>query len=140
MTKERVIKRNTVKDNTQNIKSIINIGSIGIFSYGQLPSQIVTILFSDTYFWLESYFSSKLEGFTLDRWQKFQLSKECAPRSMLFVDIGCFHPTKYNNTDVYCNKGYRGINIDIDRIKIKRFNWVRKGWHQYCQRSEQSKG
>tara|TARA_B110000879_G_scaffold201693_1_gene277102 strand:+ start:1002 stop:1208 length:207 start_codon:yes stop_codon:yes gene_type:complete len=36
---------------------------------------------------------------------------------MFFVDIGCFHTTKYNNTYVYYKKGYRGINIDIDRIK-----------------------
>ncbi len=28
---------------------------------------------------------------------------------------------------MYYNKGYRGININIDRIKIKRFNWVRRG-------------
>ena len=36
---------------------------------------------------------------------------------MFFFDIGCFHPIKYNNTYVYYKKGYRGINIDIDRIK-----------------------
>ena len=46
---------------------------------------------------------------------------------MFFVDIGCFHSTKYNNTDVYYNKGYRGINININRIKFNRFNWVRRG-------------
>ena len=43
-----------------------------------------------------------------------------------FVDVGCFHPIKYNNTYYLYKKGWRGINIDIDTIKIKGFNWVRR--------------
>lgn len=42
-----------------------------------------------------------------------------------FVDVGCFHPKKYNNTWVLYRKGWRGINIDIDSIKIEGFNLVR---------------
>jgi Methyltransferase FkbM domain len=44
-----------------------------------------------------------------------------------FVDVGCFHPIKYNNTYYFYKKGWRGINIDIDPIKIKGFNWLRSG-------------
>jgi len=43
-----------------------------------------------------------------------------------FVDVGCFHPIKYNNTYLLYKKGWRGINIDIDAIKIQGFNWLRR--------------
>lgn len=42
-----------------------------------------------------------------------------------FVDVGCFHPKKYNNTWRLYKKGWRGINVDIDSIKIEGFNIVR---------------
>jgi len=42
-----------------------------------------------------------------------------------FVDVGCFHPKKYNNTWRLYRQGWRGINIDIDPIKITGFNVVR---------------
>ena len=38
-----------------------------------------------------------------------------------FVDVGCFHPVKYNNTYRLYKKGWRGINVDIDQIKIDGF-------------------
>lgn len=43
-----------------------------------------------------------------------------------FVDVGCFHPKKYSNTWQLYKKGWRGINIDIDPIKIDGFNIVRR--------------
>lgn len=42
-----------------------------------------------------------------------------------FVDVGCFHPKKYSNTWLLYKRGWRGINIDIDPIKIDGFNLVR---------------
>lgn len=42
-----------------------------------------------------------------------------------YVDVGCFHPKKYSNTWMLYKKGWRGINIDIDSIKIAGFNIVR---------------
>ena len=39
--------------------------------------------------------------------------------------MGCFHPKKYNNTWRLYRQGWRGINIDIDPIKIAGFNVVR---------------
>ena len=44
-----------------------------------------------------------------------------------FVDVGCFHPVKYNNTFRFYKRGWRGINIDIDAIKIEGFRMVRPG-------------
>lgn len=42
-----------------------------------------------------------------------------------FVDVGCYHPVKYSNTWALYKKGWRGINVDIDSIKIDMFNLVR---------------
>ncbi len=43
-----------------------------------------------------------------------------------FVDVGCFHPFRYNNTYRMYTRGWRGINIDIDSIKIEAFNLFRR--------------
>ncbi|MFP6583022.1 MAG: FkbM family methyltransferase [Candidatus Hydrogenedentota bacterium] len=45
--------------------------------------------------------------------------------SGFFVDVGCFHPKKYSNTWQLYQRGWRGINIDIDTIKIQAFDLVR---------------
>lgn len=42
-----------------------------------------------------------------------------------FVDVGCFHPVKYSNTYRWYRKGWSGVNIDLDPIKIEAFNMVR---------------
>lgn len=42
-----------------------------------------------------------------------------------FVDVGCFHPKKYNNTYMLYRRGWRGINIDIHSIKIRAFDIAR---------------
>jgi len=43
----------------------------------------------------------------------------------IYVDVGCYHPIKYSNTWALYKKGWRGVNIDIDDIKIELFNMVR---------------
>ncbi len=42
-----------------------------------------------------------------------------------FVDIGCFHPTRDNNTYLLYKKGWRGINIDLNPLSIDLFNVLR---------------
>ena len=32
----------------------------------------------------------------------------------IYIDIGCNHPIKYNNTYLLHKKGWKGINIDLD--------------------------
>lgn len=46
-----------------------------------------------------------------------------------YVDVGCFHPKKYSNTYKLYKRGWRGINIDLDSLKIETFKWVRP--HDY---------
>ena len=43
----------------------------------------------------------------------------------IYVDVGCNHPIKYNNTYLLYKKGWSGINIDLDDSSIKLFNKYR---------------
>lgn len=43
----------------------------------------------------------------------------------IFIDVGCNHPIKYNNTYLLYRKGWSGINIDLDKDSIKQFNELR---------------
>ena len=42
-----------------------------------------------------------------------------------FVDLGCYHPTRYNNTFQMYKNGWRGINIDLNPLSIELFNFLR---------------
>tara|TARA_Y100000816_G_C25989705_1_gene516932 strand:+ start:298 stop:1005 length:708 start_codon:yes stop_codon:yes gene_type:complete len=43
----------------------------------------------------------------------------------VFIDLGCNHPIKYNNTYLLYKRGWRGINIDLDKASIDEFNKIR---------------
>ena len=42
-----------------------------------------------------------------------------------YVDLGCFHPTRFNNTLKMYKKGWRGMNIDLNPLTIELFNFAR---------------
>ncbi len=42
-----------------------------------------------------------------------------------YVDLGCFHPTRDNNTFDFYKRGWRGINIDLNPLTIDLFNFMR---------------
>ena len=42
-----------------------------------------------------------------------------------FVDLGCFHPTRDNNTFQFYKKKWKGINVDLNPITIELFNFYR---------------
>jgi hypothetical protein len=42
-----------------------------------------------------------------------------------YVDIGCFHPIKYNNTALLHKRGWKGVNIDLNQTSIDLFNACR---------------
>ncbi len=44
----------------------------------------------------------------------------------IYVDVGCNHPIKYNNTYLLYKKGWNGLNIDLDQDSINQFNKLRK--------------
>ena len=49
-----------------------------------------------------------------------------------YVDIGCFHPTKYSNTRKMYNHGWRGLNIDLNPLTIELFNYKRPKDKNLC--------
>ena len=49
-----------------------------------------------------------------------------------FLDIGCFHPIRYNNTYLLYKKGWRGTNIDLNPTSIDMFNIVRNQDTNIC--------
>lgn len=44
----------------------------------------------------------------------------------IYIDVGCNHPVYKNNTYLLNQKGWVGINIDIDKKSIELFNLFRK--------------
>ena len=57
-----------------------------------------------------------------------------------FLDLGCFHPTRHNNTFKLYKKGWRGINIDLNKITIDLFNTIRPGDVNICTALSNKKG
>ena len=50
-----------------------------------------------------------------------------------YVDVGCFHPKKHSNTyNLYNQKKWNGINIDIEEDKIKAFKVLRPNDVNIC--------
>ena len=43
-----------------------------------------------------------------------------------YIDVGCYHPFVGNNTKPLYDKGWSGINIDLDFHTIDFFNYIRK--------------
>ena len=44
----------------------------------------------------------------------------------IYIDLGCNHPIKYNNTYLLYKRGWEGINIDADDKSIQEFKYFRK--------------
>jgi len=43
-----------------------------------------------------------------------------------YVDVGCYHPIDGNNTYLLSKNGWKGVNIDLNKISIDLFNRARK--------------
>ncbi len=44
----------------------------------------------------------------------------------IYIDLGCNHPIKHNNTYLLHRRGWEGINIDADEKSIQEFKNLRK--------------
>ena len=42
-----------------------------------------------------------------------------------YVDLGCFHPIRHNNTIELYRKKWQGINVDLNPLSIELFNFYR---------------
>jgi len=50
----------------------------------------------------------------------------------VYVDIGCFHPSKYSNTKLLFDNGWRGYNFDINQYSIDLFKIARPNDQNKC--------
>ncbi|MFL9934712.1 FkbM family methyltransferase [Paraburkholderia sp. RL18-103-BIB-C] len=50
----------------------------------------------------------------------------------VYVDVGAYHPIKFSNTYALYRRGWRGINIDMDPVKIEAFKLARSGDTNVC--------
>jgi len=50
----------------------------------------------------------------------------------LYLDVGCQHPINNNNTFLLYNKGWNGVNIDLDQDNIDLFNISRPNDENIC--------
>jgi len=46
-------------------------------------------------------------------------------RDGTYLDLGCFHPIRQNNTYLFHRLGWKGINIDLNPLTIELFNTAR---------------
>jgi FkbM family methyltransferase len=61
---------------------------------------------------INSYFKDKDKGF--------------------YLDVGCYHPIMYSNTALLHNRGWQGVNIDMNQTSIDLFNILRKKDKNIC--------
>jgi hypothetical protein len=96
-------------------------------NYAHLPRWLENNWLFRTLFLLRKLYLTKRKFFHYAQFAEDITIKRAFPKGYkgTFVDVGCFHPIKYNNTYMLYKKGWRGINIDIDSIKIDGFNIVR---------------
>jgi len=57
-----------------------------------------------------------------------------------YVDVGCHHPTRFNNCHLLYLNGWRGVNIDLNQISIKFFDFARKEDINICSAVSLEKG
>ena len=57
-----------------------------------------------------------------------------------YLDLGCFHPIRQNNTYLFHKLGWRGINIDLNPVSIELFNIARPKDINICMAISSSKG
>ena len=57
-----------------------------------------------------------------------------------YVDVGCFHPIRQNNTYLLYKLGWKGINIDLNPVSIKLFNIIRPKDINICMAISGKKG
>ena len=50
----------------------------------------------------------------------------------LYLDVGCFHPIRQNNTYLMKKLGWKGVNIDLNPLSIELFNIARPNDINIC--------
>ena len=75
----------------------------------------------------QTYFKKVNKNF-YSQFGEDKILNEITPKKLkngFYVDVGCFHPKKYSNTYMLYKKGWKGINIDMEKDKIEAFKIAR---------------
>tara|TARA_E500000178_G_scaffold347494_1_gene400924 strand:- start:575 stop:1255 length:681 start_codon:yes stop_codon:yes gene_type:complete len=75
----------------------------------------------------QTYFKKVNKNF-YSQFGEDKILNEIIPKKLkngFYVDVGCFHPKKYSNTYMLYKKGWKGINIDMEKDKIEAFKIAR---------------
>jgi FkbM family methyltransferase len=51
----------------------------------------------------------------------------------IYIDVGCQHPIKNNNTYLLFKKGWKGVNIDLDKANIDLFKFNRPNDYNFTE-------
>ena len=57
-----------------------------------------------------------------------------------YLDLGCFHPVRQNNTYLFYKLGWKGINVDLNPLTIELFNIARPNDINICAAISGKKG
>ena len=50
----------------------------------------------------------------------------------MYLDVGCFHPIRQNNTYLMYKLGWKGVNIDLNPLSVELFNVARPNDINIC--------
>ena len=45
----------------------------------------------------------------------------------IYVDVGCYHPIHFSNTLLLHKRGWKGVNVDLEKSRIAEFEQLRPG-------------
>ena len=45
----------------------------------------------------------------------------------IYVDVGCYHPIHFSNTLLLHKRGWKGVNVDLEKSRIAEFERLRPG-------------
>lgn len=84
-------------------------------------------LFKKLYFFYNIYIRNYkfLKNGSQFQEDKFILSRFPKDYKGTYLDIGCYHPTRHNNTYLLYKAGWKGINIDLNPLSIELFDFLR---------------
>ena len=75
--------------------------------------------------WTHAHLSFSQYGEDLLLWEL--LRREGRTAGGFYVDVGAFDPIRYSNTNLLHQKGWTGLNLDLNDAAIARFNQIRPG-------------
>tara|TARA_A100001011_G_C14247987_1_gene816485 strand:+ start:60 stop:767 length:708 start_codon:yes stop_codon:yes gene_type:complete len=76
------------------------------------------IYLKNKYFIKKKSYAMDGEDLAIDQFNKLK-------KKGFYVDVGAHHPIHRNNTNLLFNRGWEGINIDINQFSIDLFNYLR---------------